>query len=79
MYSGMAAATAKWGTGTQDSQTSKLNWQKSVDGDSAKIKQFQEVAGGLQEFKTYLFIKTGSAYCTVIHSSMNFVAISEAT
>jgi hypothetical protein len=44
-----------------------------------KIKQFQEVVGGLQEFRTYLLIKPGSAFVTVLHSPMKFVAISEAT
>jgi hypothetical protein len=48
-------------------------------GQKTKISQFQEVAGALQEFKTYLFIKPGSAFCTVVHSSMKFMAISEAT
>ncbi len=49
-----------------------------MDGDTAKIKVFQEAAGGLQEFKTYLFIKKGRAYCTVLHSPMKFMAISKA-
>ncbi len=50
-----------------------------MDGDTSKIKVFQETAGGLQEIKTYLFIKKGSIYCTVLHSPMKFMAISEAT
>jgi hypothetical protein len=78
-YSGMAAAIAKWGTGTQESENFKLAWQKAVGGDTSKIKLFQETAGGLQEFKTYFFVRKGSAYCTVLHSSMKFMAISEAT
>jgi hypothetical protein len=76
---GWAAANAKWGTGTQKSQNRGLAWQKSVDGDTSKVNLFQETAGGLQEFKTYLFIKKGGAYCTVLHSPMKFMAISEAT
>ncbi len=44
-----------------------------------KIKQFQEVVGGLQEFWTYLLIKPGSAFVTVLHLPLKFVAISEAT
>jgi hypothetical protein len=78
-YSGIAAAIAKWGAGTQELQNCKLAWQKAVDGDTSKIKLFHETAGGLQEFKTYLFIKKGSAYCTVLHSPMKFMAISKAT
>jgi hypothetical protein len=37
------------------------------------------MVGALQEFKTYLFIKPNSAFCTVIHSPLKFVAITEAT
>jgi hypothetical protein len=33
----------------------------------------------LQEFKTYLFVKPGSAYCTFMHSPMNFMAITKGT
>jgi hypothetical protein len=43
-----------------------------------KIKQFQEVVGGLQDFWTYLFMKPGSAFVIVLHLPMKFVAISEA-
>jgi hypothetical protein len=43
------------------------------------IKQFQEVAGAIQDFKTYLFLKKGSIFCTVMHSPMKFVALSDAT
>ncbi len=50
-----------------------------MGGDKTKITQFQEVAGALQEFKTYLFVKTGNAFCTVVNSPMKFMAISEAT
>jgi hypothetical protein len=75
----MAAAIAKWGTGIQELQNCKLAWQKRVDGDTSKIKLFQETVGGLQELKTYLFTKKGSAYCTVLHSPMKFMAISKAT
>jgi hypothetical protein len=41
----MAAAIAKWGIGDATSQVRELLWQKRVEGNSAKIKQFQEVAG----------------------------------
>ncbi len=73
------AAIAKWETGTRESQICKLAWQIAVDGDTAKIKLFKETTGGLQEFKTHLFIKKSSAYCTVLHFPMKFMAISEAT
>jgi hypothetical protein len=78
-YLGMTAGIEKWGKGSQEVQTLKLNWQKSVNDETKKIKQFQEVAGALQEFKTYLFVKKGSTYCTVLHSPMKFVAISDTT
>ncbi len=55
----------------------KLLWQKKVQGNSAKFKQFQEVVEALQEFKTYLFIKKGSLFCTVVHLLMKFAAISD--
>jgi hypothetical protein len=58
----MAAAIAKWGIGDDTSQVRELLWQKKVEGNIAKIKQFQEVVGGLQDFKTYLFIKKGSVF-----------------
>jgi hypothetical protein len=67
------------GRGTQELQNHELTWQKAIDRDTSKVKVFQETAGGLQEFKTYLFIKKGSTYCTVLHSPMNFMAISKAT
>ena len=44
-----------------------------------KTTQFQDVAGALQEFKTYLFMKPGSAFCTIVHLPMKFMAITEAT
>ncbi len=78
-YSGMATAIAKWGTGDKISQTTELRWQRGVGGDRTKADQFCEVVGALQDFKTYLFIKLGSAFCTVIHSPLKFVAIIEAT
>ncbi len=57
----------------------ELLWQKRVEGNSTKIKQFQEVAGALQDFKTYLFLKKRCIFCTVMHSPMTFVALSDAT
>ena len=56
-----------------------LKWQKKVAGDAQRINQFKEVVSGLQDFRTYLFMKPGSAFATVLHSSMKFVAISDAT
>jgi hypothetical protein len=78
-YFVMVAANAKWGMGTQELQNLKLAWQKAVDGDTSKIKVFQKTTGGLQEFKTSLFIEKGSAYCPVLHSLMKFMAITKAT
>ncbi len=49
-----------------------------MDGDTSKIKVFQETMGCLQEFKTCLLIKKGGAYCAVLHSPMKVMAISEA-
>ena len=78
-YSGMAAAIKKWGNGDTATQSVELRWQQGVAGKRTKITQFQDVAGALQEFKTYLFMKPGSAFCTVVHSPMKFMAITEAT
>ena len=64
-YSGMATAIKKWGIGDTVTQNVELRWQQGVAGEKSKIAQFQEVAGSLQEFKTYLFMKPGSAFCTV--------------
>ncbi len=78
VYSGMTTAVKKLGIGNKNTQT-KLHWQQEVGGDKTKIEQVREVAGALQEFKAYPFIKPGSAFCTVIHSPLKFVAVTNAT
>jgi hypothetical protein len=78
-YSGFNDAIQKWGIGTEASIARDLKWQRDVDGKAQKATQFKEVVGGLQDFHTYLFMKPGSAFVTVMHSPMKFVAISEAT
>jgi hypothetical protein len=78
-YSGMATAIHKWGTGNATTRAQELHWQQGVGGDKNKIEKFREVAGALQEFKTYLLMKPGSAFCMVVHSPMKFVVITEAT
>ena len=78
-YSGMAAAIKKWGIGDANTQANELRWQQGVRGDKNKIEQFRDIVGALQDFKTYLFMKPGSAFCTVVHSPMKFVAITAAT
>ncbi len=50
-----------------------------MEGGKTKITQFQEMFGALKEFKTYLFMKKGSVFCTVIHLPMKFMALNEAT
>jgi hypothetical protein len=77
-YSGFDNAIKKWGLGTEASMARDLNWQREMDGDAQKITQFKEVVGGLQDFRTYLFMKPGSTFVTVMHSQMKFVAISDA-
>ena len=67
------------GTEGDITATRDLKWQRDVNGNTQKIKQFQEVVGGLQDFRTYLLMKPGSAFVTILHSPMKFVAISEAT
>ncbi len=67
-YSGFNEAIKKWGLGTESSILQDLKWQKEVAGDAQKISQFKEVIGGLQDFRTYLFMKPGSAFVTVLHS-----------
>ena len=78
-YSGFEEALKRWGPSGDTTAARDLKWQRDVNGDTQKIKQFQEVVGGLQDFRTYLFMKPGSAFVTVLHSPMKFVAISEAT
>jgi hypothetical protein len=78
-YSGMAAAIDKWGVGDAKTQAQELLWQQGVGGDKAKIEQFRDVAGALQEFKAYIFVKPGGTSCTVVHLPMKFMAITEAT
>jgi hypothetical protein len=78
-YSGLAAAIARWKTNDTATLERELEWQRGVGGNKTKVTQFQKMAGGLQEFKTYLFIKPGSAFCTVVHSPMKCMAISDAT
>jgi hypothetical protein len=75
----MAAAIDKWGVGDAETQVQELLWQQGVGGDKAKIKQFRDVAGALQEFKTYIFVKPGSVFCIVVHLPVKFMAITEAT
>jgi len=67
------------GTSGDTTTVQDLKWHWDVNGDMQKIKQFQEVVGGLQDFRTYLLIKPGSAFLTVIHLPLKFLAISEAT
>ncbi len=78
-YSGFEEAIKRWGTGTETALGRDLKWQKEVAGNAQRINQFKEVVGGLQDFRTYLFMKPGSAFATVLHSPMKFVAISDAT
>jgi hypothetical protein len=78
-FSGLANAIAQWKTTDSATIGRELEWQRGVGGDKTKIMQFQETAGGLQEFKTYLFVKPGSALCTIAHSPMKFLAILDAT
>ncbi len=78
-YSGFEKALKWWGPSGDTTTARDLKWQRDVNGDTQKIKQFQEVVGGLQDFWTYLLMKPGSAFVTVLHSPTKFVAISEAT
>ncbi len=76
-YSGFDEVLKRWGPIGDINATRDLKWQRDVNGDTQKIKQFQEVVGGLQDFRTYLLMKPGSAFVTILHSPMKFVAISE--
>jgi hypothetical protein len=79
LYSGMSKAIQKWDVGDTGSQGQELVWQKGVEGEKTKITQFQEMVGALQKFKTYLFKKKGSMFCTEIHLLTKFMALNEAT
>jgi hypothetical protein len=78
-YSGIDEAIAKCGLGTNATIINNLTWQRSVGGDTTKINQWKEVMGSLQEFKSYIFVKRGSCFATVMHLPMKFTAISAAT
>jgi hypothetical protein len=78
-YSGIDAAIAKCGLGTNAAIIHDITWQRSVGGDTTKINQWKEFMGSLQEFKSYIFVKRGSCFATVMHSPMKFAAISAAT
>jgi hypothetical protein len=69
-YSGLAMATAKGGVGTPTTIPQELNWQRLVEGEPAKISQWKDIMGSIQEFKAYLFVKPGSCFATVVHSPM---------
>jgi hypothetical protein len=79
LYSGFSSAIARWGTGTEEEIRQNLKWQADILGDTTKIKQFQEMVGALQDFRTYLLIKPGTVFVTVLHSPIKFVALSEGT
>ena len=49
-YSEFNKALKKWGTGNKASIVQDLKWQKEVDGNAQKNKQFQDVVGGLHDF-----------------------------
>jgi hypothetical protein len=76
---GFCVCLKRWGLDDEANIRRKLKWQNDVGGDSQKIKQFQGVVGALQDFKTYLLLKPGSVFVTVVHSPMRFVAINEET
>jgi hypothetical protein len=78
-YSGIDEALKRWGLNGDTTAARDLKWQRDANGDTQKIKQFQEVVEGLQDFRTYLLIKPGSAFVTVLHLPMKFATISEAT
>lgn len=78
-FSGIAAATEKGGVGTPTTIPQELNWQRRVEGDPARINQWKDTMGSIQDFKAYLFVKPGSCFVTVVHSPMKFAAISAAT
>ena len=77
--SGLEAAIARWKTTDPKALERELEWQRSVGGEKTRITVFQETAGGLQDFKSYLFMKPGSAFGTIVHSPLKFMAISPAT
>ena len=78
-YSGFDEALKRRGPSGDTTTVQDLKWHWDVNGDMQKIKHFQEVVGGLQDFRTYLLIKPGSAFLTVIHLPLKFLAISDAT
>jgi hypothetical protein len=78
-YSGFDEVLKRRGPSGDTTTVQDLKWHWDINGDMQKIKQFQEVVGGLQDFRTYLLIQPGSAFLTVIHLPLKFLAISKAT
>ena len=52
-YSGFDEALKRWGQSNDTIITQDCKWQRDIDGDTHKIKQFQDVVGGLQDFRTH--------------------------
>ncbi len=46
-YSSFVAALKQWGMGDEASITCELKWQRDITGNTQKIKQIQELVGGL--------------------------------
>ena len=79
-YSGFNNAIKKWGTGSKESVTRDLKWQRDMDVDTEKTSCWKPPRfPHLFHFIIIIFMKPGSAFVTVLHSPMKFVAISEAT
>ena len=53
----------------------ELQWQRSVNGEAAKITAFTERVLGLQEFKAFAFMKAGSPWVQVGHGFGKFYSV----
>ncbi len=72
-YLGFAAAL-------RQSIMCRLKWQRDIAGDTQKIKQFQEVVVGLQDFRMYLLVhQARERICDNPPFPMTFMAIRKAT
>ena len=67
--------TEGWKAREQSVVTAELLWQKSVNGEAARIASFTERVLGLQEFKAFVFMKSGSPWVHVGHGLGKFYSV----
>jgi hypothetical protein len=64
-----------WDFRSGDTVAAELKWQKTVNGEAAKIDAFTERVLGLQEFKAFAFMKSGSPWVQMGHGMGKFFSL----